>query len=213
MSLYIMQKPHARLDKRAHSLSAFSGSFRQGSTFAWTIRTTRSLPHAHQSLAWHMPEAMVQLVSDITLRKTKAALIRCSHPTSQWKAFQVQKHAARGPKTPPPTNKISTPCSSYPKRIKWCFRDLGTKHHLYRHMSPVNHQLQFCCNQATLTCLGFSKLPLQLCAQLINRKQLVNPAKIQTLALRIKAGKNCFCFVFSENLFSLPVLPKKALDR
>lgn len=70
-----------------------------------------------------------------------------------------------------------------------------------------------CCNQATLTCLGFSKLPLQLCAQLINRKQLVNPTTIQTLALTIKAGENCFCFVFSENLISLPALPKKALDR
>lgn len=133
------------------------------------------------------------------------------HPSE--KLFKCRNMQQGAPKPHHQQTKYPTPCSSYPKRIKWCFRDLGTKHHLYRHMSPVNHQLQFCCNQATLTCLGFSKLPLQLCAQLINRKQLVNPAKIQTLALRIKAGKNCFCFVFSENLFSLPALPKKALDR
>lgn len=31
-------------------------------------------------------------------------------------------------------SKYLTPCNSYPKRIKHCFRDLGTKHSFYRHV-------------------------------------------------------------------------------
>lgn len=105
--------------------------------------------------------------------------------------------------------KCPTLCNSYLKRIKCCFRDLGTCHQW-----TISYNI--CCNPATLTCLGFSKLPLQLCAQLINRKESVNPAWSncqQTLTLRTKAGKICLCFMFSENLISLPALSKKALDR
>lgn len=157
------------------------------------------------------PEAMVQLISGITFRKTKAALIGCSHPTSHWQALQVQNHAARGHKPLPPTKypmqfipwKNQTPLQRFRHQtlsvqVHVTNEPSATISAAIKQLWPILASQSFLSSYVLSWSIGSNSWILQWsnCQQ--------------TLALRTKAGKICFCFVFSENLISLPALPKKA---
>lgn len=116
VACYLWSAINRALNESVHSAETTHKAGEQSSQPQCFQRILQTRLHLHTNYLYNQipptcaPKsgARVQLGSDITLRKTAAALTRCSQPTSHWQSFASAETGSKRPQKPA-TNKQNVP--------------------------------------------------------------------------------------------------------